>query len=437
MERPSSILVAIADAAARAKWFGAFAEIGYRVVDADQTQAALAWLRARPVDVVLLDLQLPGGGGWPILEDLAAAPAIDTAGTAVVVLSEPGDPHELAAVLAAGAHDYVVKPGSALEVHARVTAALQAKQARDDLVRRTAELEGQHHFLAALLDSLQEGIVACDESGHITLVNTATSKAMVGNSFDVSAFFRRHAIFQADGVTPMSALESPLARALAGELVRGTEMVVVADGGQPRILVANGRAIRRSDGQKLGAVVALHDVTERRAAESELAHRALHDPLCGLPNRLLLLDRLRAALRRGERDGKQPAVLFIDIDRFKAVNDSLGHEVGDEVLRAVAGRLTTAVRPADTVSRLGGDEFVVLAEEVASLVEARVVATRLREAMAEPLPLDTGPVRVTLSIGVTVGIGPGETPEALVQRADAAMYLAKQAGRDRIEVQAG
>jgi diguanylate cyclase (GGDEF)-like protein len=419
-----------------------FTGAGHRVTETERTQDTLAQLRAGAVDVVLLDLQLPGGGGWPVLDGLAADrvaadPDGDARGPAVVVISQPGDPEEVASVLAVGAHDYLVKPGSEVEVEARVAAALRTKQAQDALVRRTTELEGQRHFLGALLDSLQEGIVACDEAGRITLVNTATSRSMVGDAFDGHAFFRHHAVFHADGVTPMTAAESPLARALAGEVVRGAEMVMVPEGGAPRILVANGRAIRRSDGQKLGAVVAMHDVTERRAAESELAHRALHDPLCGLPNRLLLLDRLEAALSRGERNGQLPAVLFIDIDRFKAVNDSLGHDVGDEVLRAVAARLTCAVRPADTVARLGGDEFVVLAEQVAGLDEARALAGRLREAMADPLELEAGPVRVTLSIGVTVGIGSGETPEALVQRSDAAMYLAKQAGRDRIEVQAG
>ncbi len=438
---PSTVLVAVGDLTERARWFARFTAHGCQVVEAGQTRAALARLAADPIDVVLLDWQLPGEGGRPVLEALShdGSGAGRPGPAPVVVLSQPSDddPDELDAVLAAGAHDYVVKPGSDHEVVARVLAALRAKADRDALLRRSAEQEGQREFLAALLDSLQEGIVACDETGRVTLVNTATSKRMVGESFDTAGFFRNLAIFHADGTTPMRLADNPLARALAGEVVRGAELVVVAEGQRPRILVANGRAIRRGDGEKLGAVVALHDVTERREAESALAHRALHDPLCGLPNRLLLLDRLQAALSRSEREGSQPAVLFIDIDHFKLVNDTLGHEAGDEVLRGVAERLTGAVRPADTVARLGGDEFVVLAEQVVNLDEARSVATRLRNAMAEPLMLEAGPLQVTLSIGVTLGIGRGEAPEALVQRADAAMYVAKQSGRDRIEIQAG
>ena len=429
------MLVAIGELGERARWSARFAAAGHLVVEAGHTEAALARVASDAVDVTLLDLQLPGEGGWPVLDALSVIGPGERC-SPVVVLSRPGQPDEVAAVLAAGAHDYVVKPGTEVEVEARVAAALRAKEAQDALVRRTEEQEGQRQFLAALLDSLQEGIVACDETGRVTLVNTATSRHMLDDSFDTAAFFRNLSVFHADGVTPMGLVDNPLARALAGEVVHGVEMVVVAEGGRPRILVASGRAIRRNDGHKLGAVVALHDVTERREAESALAHRALHDPLCGLPNRLLLLDRLQAALGRSEREVSHPAVLFVDIDRFKVVNDTLGHEAGDEVLRAVAARLTTAVRPADTVARLGGDEFVVLAEQVTGLDEARAVAARLRDALDQPLTIDGGQVRVTLSIGVTLGIGRGETPEALVQRADAAMYVAKQAGRDRIEVHA-
>jgi diguanylate cyclase (GGDEF)-like protein/PAS domain S-box-containing protein len=187
---------------------------------------------------------------------------------------------------------------------------------------------------------------------------------------------------------------------------------------------------------------AARDVTARqeaearlRSSEERLSHQALHDPLTGLPNRALLLDRLCQALVRAERHGRQrPALLFLDLDRFKVINDSLGHATGDEVLREVARRLAAAVREGDTVSRLGGDEFVVLCDEAGTIDEAERLARRLQEALAPPVVLAEGQVSVTASIGVALaGVDQGSA-EDLVRDADTAMYRAKEQGRDRYAV---
>ena len=178
-------------------------------------------------------------------------------------------------------------------------------------------------------------------------------------------------------------------------------------------------------------VAELEDVTASRLAEERLAHAALHDPLTGLPNRLLLLDRLRHALRRSQRLGESVAVLFIDIDRFKSVNDRLGHHAGDDVLRVVAERVAKAARPTDTVSRLGGDEFVVVCEELPSADDALRVAERCRRAISERLVHDGISISVDASIGVAISQETSIDPEALVRDADAAMYEAKARGRGR------
>jgi diguanylate cyclase (GGDEF)-like protein/PAS domain S-box-containing protein len=187
------------------------------------------------------------------------------------------------------------------------------------------------------------------------------------------------------------------------------------------------------DGTPLYTMSQIEDISDRRAIEERLSHQALHDALTGLSNRTLLLDRVRQAVARSARTGRAIAVLFIDLDRFKLVNDSLGHESGDELLVAVAERLLAVVRPDDTVARLGGDEFVVLCEDLGE--EGIVaVAERLRASLAEPYALRGGEVSVRASIGIATPADGGSAAETLVRDADAAMYRAKERGRDRVVV---
>ena len=186
-----------------------------------------------------------------------------------------------------------------------------------------------------------------------------------------------------------------------------------------------------------GLVGRLHELHERVQKQSgALKHQALHDPLTELPNRLLFSDRLEQALARAQRRKEPIAMLFMDLDNFKVVNDSLGHEVGDRLLVAVARRLRDYLRPEDTIARLGGDEFAVLLENVASVSDATAVAERIAEILRAPFPLLEGQeVVVTASVGVSLS-----TPEAppgentLLRDADTAMYQAKANGKGRYEV---
>jgi diguanylate cyclase (GGDEF)-like protein/PAS domain S-box-containing protein len=180
-----------------------------------------------------------------------------------------------------------------------------------------------------------------------------------------------------------------------------------------------------------GLVLNAHDITSRKAAEAALQHQALHDPLTTLPNRALLLDRLEQALARTERSDQAVGVVFLDLDRFKTINDALGHSVGDELLVQVAHRLTGITRPRDTVARFGGDEFVVLLDDLPDEDAAQAGTRRLLEAFDAPFLLDGREHVVTASAGVVVTTGRGDG-EALLRDADAAMYQAKERGRARI-----
>ena len=189
-----------------------------------------------------------------------------------------------------------------------------------------------------------------------------------------------------------------------------------------------------SDPTVEGIVLTVRDVTERKSLEEELKHQAFHDALSGLANRALFLDRLEHALTRTARSQSQLAVLFLDLDDFKLVNDSLGHSAGDDLLVAVAGRLVTSLRAGDTAARFGGDEFAVLLEEITDLDEACQVAERIIAELRVPLAVEDREVQVHASIGVALSQGGTEDPAGLLQAADVAMYAAKGRGKGRYEV---
>ncbi len=193
-------------------------------------------------------------------------------------------------------------------------------------------------------------------------------------------------------------------------------------------------ARQAADGSLIGVAAICRDISEFKVLEARLAHQATHDPLTGLPNRILLRDRIEGALTRTGGDHRTIAVLFLDLDRFKVVNDSLGHAFGDQALVMLASRIEAAMRPGEMVARFGGDEFVVLAEDLPDADAAVLLADRLAAVVAEPLEIGDHRFVVSVSIGVTTSGRAGDDPDALVRDADAAMYRAKAHGGSRHQV---
>lgn len=180
-------------------------------------------------------------------------------------------------------------------------------------------------------------------------------------------------------------------------------------------------------------VVTMSDITAFRSVEAQLEHQAFHDPLTGLPNRGLFLNRLEQALRRRARDDSHVALLYLDLDGFKAINDTRGHDAGDELLQAVGYRLVGCLRTGDTVARLGGDEFAILLDDSASVDDAQAVAQRILEVLSLPLDVAGEPIAVQASVGLAIGRG-GATSESLLRASDLAMLRAKQAGKAQFAV---
>lgn len=176
------------------------------------------------------------------------------------------------------------------------------------------------------------------------------------------------------------------------------------------------------------------DITDRKAHEADLAHRALHDELTGLAKRSLAIERINHALTRRARHGLDVAVLFLDLDRFKVINDSFGHHAGDELLRAVARRVSSAVRPGDTIARMAGDEFAIICDELLSPADARRLAHRILQALSRPIDVADGRIRIGASVGIALAESAGDSAEGLLRDADAAMYWAKRHGRGQVAV---
>jgi diguanylate cyclase (GGDEF)-like protein/PAS domain S-box-containing protein len=211
---------------------------------------------------------------------------------------------------------------------------------------------------------------------------------------------------------------------------------VHAPGGEWRWILSRGRVTERDPqtGKALRMIGTNLDITDRKRIEEALQSVAQSDPLTGVANRVVLMDRLGLALSRARRNASQAAVLYVDIDGFKQINDSLGHAAGDALLKAFAARLAACVRATDTVARVGGDEFVVLLEDVKETGSAIRVAQKILDAVHAPVPLDREEIMITTSIGIAQGAA--EDEGALLKRADAALYEAKAGGRNTFRVAA-
>ena len=201
-----------------------------------------------------------------------------------------------------------------------------------------------------------------------------------------------------------------------------------------RTLLLNARQIEREVGKERIILLAIEDITERKKYEEKIQQMAFHDSLTGLPNRKLFSDRLGIVLAQAKRNKKKVGIVMLDLDNFKDVNDTLGHDVGDTLLKAVAERLSGTLRKSDTVARFGGDEFVLIFPDMEIIEEAIQVVQKIIDRFNKPFLIDTHQLVVTTSIGIAVYPNDGMDEEILMKNADIAMYQAKQAGRARYQL---
>ena len=343
----------------------------------------------------------------------------------VLVLGDDDDLALRAEWLALGAQDFLLKntfDGSHFRcaVHNSIARKAREMAVFDDNERAQVTLA-----------SIGDGVLSTNNRWLVSFINPIAEKLTGWNCAQAAGRHVSEVLQVLDGVTRAPIMpQMELAIEKGRTIMLPPNCVLVQRDGQELHIEDSAAPILNINGEFAGMVVVFHDVSESRAVRQKMSHLAEHDVLTALPNRALLNDRLEHGVALAGRNGRQMAVLFIDLDHFKHVNDSLGHPIGDRILKEVAQRITSCVRQSDTVSRQGGDEFVVLLSEVNRAEDAALSAEKIRRALMEPYSVDSHYLHLTASIGVSVYPSDAKDASALLQYADTAMYHAKEKGRN-------
>jgi diguanylate cyclase (GGDEF)-like protein/PAS domain S-box-containing protein len=394
--------------------------LGYEVagVAATGEDAVRTALGTLP-DLVLMDIMLRGD-----MDGIAASEQIwDKAAIPVVYLTAYADEATLERAKVTDPFGYLLKPFEERELYTAIEMALYKHKTDRDLKER-------ERWLSTILTSIGEGVVSTDRDGRVTFINSV-AEALIGR--------RKEGCLGRDLGEVLALVGEKTGRrvlvsarktsAKRGRLPDGQGLLLLR--GEDKLPVEVGAALIRDEKDQVdGMVLVFRDVTQRKRQEERLAFLAIHDSLTELPNRVLFNDRLTLALANAVRRKKEIAVLMLDLDRFKKVNDTLGHSVGDRLLKAVAERLPGLLRKSDTIARLGGDEFMVLLPEISSPGSAGRVARRILRAFKQPYDLKDRKISITASIGIASYPRDGEDVESLTKNADIAMYAAKESGRN-------
>jgi diguanylate cyclase (GGDEF)-like protein len=298
-----------------------------------------------------------------------------------------------------------------------------------------ARLSDTDSTVLSILNSINDGVIVIDSHGHVLDINPA-ARSILGlatREQPSAAWSRQFCNVSADGKATIEHDELPLVKACRGEKFSGQAAMYRAEGQADTVLSINGQGLFDHNRSLIGGVITFRDVTDILRRTVELERRAQYDELTLLPNRRLFIQQLEKALGRSQRSGRPLAVLFVDLDKFKSVNDTLGHDVGDELLRQVAIRMTSNLRVGDFTGRWGGDEFVVCLEDFGEAANAAAAAQKLVLVLSEKYNVNGSEVYATPSVGIAIFPGAGESAERLIKAADLAMYQAKKRGGGRFQ----
>lgn len=376
-------------------------------------------LSMHAVDVILLDLGLADAAGVEAVRRAhAAAP-----GTPLVVLTGTDDEILALEALQEGAQDYLIK--GQIEIRGLLRA-LRFAVERESLEEA---LFDERALAQVTLNCIGDAVVCTDIDGNITFLNRMAEITTGWSTVEAKGLPISEVVRILDATSREVILKrGSMDIAHHGATDLPSNAILVRRDGFELPIEDSVALIHDREGRETGTVVVFHDVTAARAVATKLEHIAQHDYLTGLPNRMLLNDRIGQAIALAPRHRKKVAVLFLDLNGFKQINDDFGHATGDRILQSVAGRLVGCVRGSDTVSRQGGDEFVVLLSEVAEAGDAAITAKRMMASIAEAHRIDGHDLCLTVSVGISVFPQDGLDAATLIRSADAAMYSAKKFG---------
>ena len=381
-------------------------------------------LRKEGIAAVLLDLFLPDSQGIRTFEALfEAAPMVP-----ILLLASQENEEIALQATRRGAQDHLLKDHLDAYWLPRILRSVIERKAGEEALFMEKERA------QVTLNSICDAVLSTNIAGNITYLNKA-AEAMTGWSSEEATGRPLVEIFQIiDSVTREPA-RNPMAQAVQENRAVGLTVncILIRRDGAESAIEDSAAPIHDRGGRVTGAVIVFHDVSAARAITEKMAHLAQHDFLTDLPNRMLLIDRIANAIALARRHGKQRAVLFLDLDGFKQINDTLGHPIGDKLLGSIAQRLVACVRSSDTVSRLGGDEFVVLLAEIEHAEDAARSAEKMLLALAAPHSIAGKELQITVSIGISVYPEDGRDAETLITCADTAMYHAKEKGRNNYQ----
>lgn len=379
---------------------------------------------ATGISAILVDLQLPDSGGVETFDRLfAAMPHIP-----ILILSSAEDEEIAREAVQRGAQDYLLK--GHLDDHLLP----KALAGVIDRAAHTEALFDEKERAQVTLNSIGDAVISTDLRGAVTYMNVVAER-MTGWPADEAVGRPLEEVFKIIDADTRATVPNPLASATRTNEIVGLppNCILIRRDGIESAIEDSSAPIHNRRGRVTGAVMVFHDVSTSRALSQKLARLAQYDSLTDLPNRALLNDRLTRAIAAAGRRHAALAILYLDLDRFKQINDSLGHAVGDRLLQIVAYRLSECMRASDTVSRLGGDEFVILLSELTHAEDAAVCADKILQALGMLYVIDEHELHVTASIGIVVFPDDGTELDALLHNADSAMYEAKEHGRNNYQ----
>jgi len=423
---PPKILLIENDPAAADRIRAALTAAGSGSFDVDwvrQLSQGLARLSKGGIDAVLLELSLPDSQGIETFDKLfSAAPDVP-----ILVLGNGNEALAKEAV-GRGAQDYLLA--------GHIDSYSLPRALRNAIERKAVEdaLYVEKERAVVTLNSIGDAVLCTDISGNITYLNLV-AETMTGWQREAATGKPLAEVFRiVDGATRETS-RNPMEMAVEQNRTVGLTVncVLIRRDGFESAIEDSAAPIHDRAGRITGAVIVFHDVSAARAMSVQMTHSAQHDLLTSLPNRLLLNDRITQAIALARRQNKPTAVIFLDLDRFKYINDSLGHAIGDELLQSVSKRLLANVRASDTVSRQGGDEFVILLSEITHLGDAATSARKILLSLNAPHSIRGQDLRIDGSIGISVYPEDGQDAETLIKNADTAMYHAKESGRNNFQ----